>query len=343
MQPRPTHPSTAERPALRLGLAGFTNAEQSLLKVALASRAAKYQMNWQLSSLGDADAWCVNGSRVQTLPDGILRITPGMPSGRSIRINPAEIDWPVAFSTPLTAPDFKPAYLFQPQSPESIASVLTQMEGWLRPLMVQFHLASYIVQKNLELRSSVFHVSVNGKLYALVSRRTGIGIWPIADPAEMPNAVWSQRPGMADSIPNHFIRTDFSQLMWQYATRTTRDCLPPHYRTRRLFLRRAPRLPMRLLNDASLMLVSELGATPGTLKELGQRTGMDEAQMARHLAALYMVGSITADPKRAPAPRSATDTSEWSSAFDSTDLSGPTGTEMTVKLTLATVRPPRDA
>ncbi|HMA09808.1 MAG TPA: hypothetical protein VKP68_18160 [Ramlibacter sp.] len=340
MTSRSTHPSSAERPVLRLGLAGFNNAEQSLLNVALAARAAKYQMNWQLSSLGDADAWCVNGSRVQGLPDGTLRITPGLPSGRSIRINPAEIDWPVAFSTPLNVPGFKAAYLFQPQSPESVASVLTQLEGWLRPLMVQFHLASYIVEKNLDLRSAVYHVTVNGKLYALVSRRTGIGVWPIADPGEMHNAVWSHRPGMADTVPSHYIRTDFSQLMWQYATRTARDCLPPHYRTRRLFLRRAPRLPMRLLNDPSLMLVSELGTNPGTLKELSQRTGIDEPHLARHLAALYMVGSITADPKRAPAPRSAVDTSEWTSAFDSTDLSSPAGNDLTVKLTLANVRPP---
>ncbi len=56
-----------------------------------------------------------------------------------------------------------------------------------------------------------------------------------------------------------------------------------------------------------------------------------------------MVGSITADPKRAPAPRLATDTSDWTSAFDSTDLSTPAGSELTVKLTLATVRPPLDA
>jgi len=233
MLTRSNNAPSAERPVLRLGLAGFTTAEQSSLNIALALRAAKYQMNWQLAQLGDADAWCVNGSRVSALPDGTLRIVPGLPSGRSIRINPAEIDWPVAFSTPLAAPDFKPTYLFQPNSPESIASMLTQLEGWLRPLMVQFHLASYIVEKNIDLRSRVFHVSVNGKLYALLSRRAGIGVWPLADPGEMRNAVWNHRPGMADDIPGYFVRTDFSQLMWQYATRTTRDCLPPHYRTRR--------------------------------------------------------------------------------------------------------------
>jgi hypothetical protein len=343
MHIRPPPPPIVDRPVLRLGLAGFNNAEQAHLKAALVSRAARYQMNWELSSLGDADAWCVNGAHVQGLPDGTLRVTPGLPSGRSIRINPAEIDWPVAFSTPLDVPGFQPAYAFEPQVPASVGSVLTQLEGWLRPLMVQFHLAAHIVEQDLDLRSAVFHVTVNGKLYAIVSRRVGIGVWPIADPAEMPHAIWSHRPGMADTIPSHFIRTDFSQLMWQFATRTSRDCLPSHYRTRRLYLRRAPRLPMRLVNDACLLLVSELGNAPGTMSELAQRSGMPEPQLARHLGALYMVGSITADPKRAAVPRAAVDSSDGTSAFDSTNLSAPGSAELTVKLTQAAGRPPRDS
>lgn len=343
MHVRKSPSSIADQPLLRLGLAGFNAAEQAHLQAALAERAARYQMRWELSSLGDADAWCVSGSHVQGLPDGTLRITPGLPSGRSIRINPAEIDWPLVFSTPLNVPGFQPAYVFQPQVPESVASALTQLEGWLRPLMVQFHLAAYIVDKDLDLRSAVFHVTVNGKLYAVVSRRVGIGVWPIADPAQMPNAVWSQRPGMADAIPSHFVRTDFSQLMWQFATRTTRDCLPPHYRTRRLYLRQAPRLPMRLVNDAILLVVSELGNAPATVNELAQRSGIPEAQLARHLGALYMVGSITADPRRAAVPRAGADASEWSSAFDSTQLTAAGGPELTVRLARATGRPPRDA
>jgi hypothetical protein len=334
MSPRFNSNSSTERPVLRLGLAGFSTAEQAALTDALALRASQDRINWELAPLGEADAWCVNGSRVQGLPDGTLRIVPGLPSGRSIRINPNEIDWPVAFSTPVDATGLKAAYQFQADAPGSVAAMLKQLEGWLRPLMVQFYLASHIVQKNLDLRAGVYHVTVNGKLYALVSRRGGIGVWPIADPAELSNAVWNHRPETADAMPSHFVRTDFSQLIWEYATRTSRDCLPPHYRTRQLFLRRAPRLPMRLLSDTSLLLVGELGSRPGTFRDLGQRTGLTDAQLSRHLAALYLVGSITADPKRAPPPRSAADTSEWTSAFDSSTSSAP-GPEMTVKLTLA--------
>ena len=320
---------------LRLGLAGFTAAEQAVLSAALAARASHGQTSWQFAPLGEADAWCVNGSRVQSLPGGVLRILPGLPSGRSIRIHPDEIDWPIAFSTPLGSAGFEPAFTFQADSAESTESVLRHLEGWLRPLMVQFYLASQIVEQDLDLRSGVFHVSVHGKLYAIVSLRGGIGVWPIADPAELVHAVWSHRPNSADAIPNSFVRTDYSQLMWQYATRTTRDCLPSHYRTRQLFLRRPPRVPMRLLNDPTLLLVRELEFMSGTFAELAQRTGMTGAKLTRHLGALYMVGAITADPKRAPAPRALAQGSEWqSSLVPSASVYSEPPAEMTVKLTI---------
>jgi hypothetical protein len=327
---------SAELPMLRLGLAGFTAAEQALLNAALAARASHSQTRWQLAPLGEADAWCVNGSRVQRLPEGVLRILPGLASGRSLRIHPDEIDWPIAFSTPLAAAGFEPAFTFQADSPASIESVLKQLEGCLRPLMVQFFLASHIVEQDLDPRSGVFHVSVHGKLYAIVSLRTGIGVWPIADPAELAHAVWSHLPNSADAIPNSFVHIDYSQLMWQYATRTTRECLPPHYRSRQLFLRRPPRVPLRLLNDPSLLLVRELGFMSGSFAELAQRTGMTGAQLTRHLGALYMVGSITADPKRAPAPRAIVEGAEWHSSFGKSSLSvySEPPTDMTVRLTV---------
>src|SRR6185369_7208595 len=334
LTPSLMHPAS-EFPMLRLGLAGFTAAEQAVISAAFAARAPHSQTSWQLAPLGESDAWCVNGSRVQSLPGGVLRILPGLPSGRSIRIHPGEIDWPIAFSTPLGSTGFDPAFTFQADCAESIEAVLQHLEGWLRPLMVQFYLASQIVEQELDLRSGVFHVSVHGKLYAIVSLRSGIGVWPIADPAELVHAVWSHRPNSADAIPSSFVRTDYSQLMWQYATRTTRVCLPSHYRTRQLFLRRPPRVPMRLLNDPSLLLVRELEYMPGTFSELGQRTGMTGAQLARHLGALYMVGAITADPRRAPPPRGAAQGSEWhSSLVSSVSVYSEPGAEMTVKLTI---------
>ena len=329
-----------ELPVLRLGLAGFSPAEHSLLNLALASRASRGRIGWQLTQLGEADAWCVSGSHARRLPDGTLRIVPGLPSGRSIRINLREIDWPIAFSTASGAPAFESGYGFRADCAQSIQSVLDQLEGWLRPLIVQFYLASQIVQKNLDLRCGVFHVNVRGKLYAMVSLRGGIGVWPIADPADLQHAVWSRRPESADAIPSHFVRTDYSQLMWQYATRTMRDCLPPHYRTRLLFLRRPPRLPMRLLDDPSLLLMRELGSSPGTFAELALRTGIADAQLSRHLGALYMVGAITADPRRVPAPRAVPEDEDLdSSSSMSSHIDSTSGGHMTVQMTASATAP----
>jgi DNA-binding transcriptional ArsR family regulator len=323
-------------PVLRLGLAGFTTSEQASLTTAMALRAARGQIVWQAAALGEADAWCVNGSRVQRLPDGSLRIVPGLPSGRSIRISPADIDWPMAFSTPLGAPEFRPACVFDAQSPRSIDAMLQQLEGRLRPLRVQFYLASQVVEEGLNLHSGVFHVNVKGKLCAVVGRRGGIGVLPDAEPADLRKGVWSHRNEGAEPVPGHFVRTDFSELMWQYATRTMRDCLPPHYRTRRLFLRRPPRVPMRLLSDPSLLLVRELASGPASIAELAQCTGVADPELSRHLGALYMVGAITADPRRAPAPQPVAVRSvmDWSSFGSSAGTSAHAVPEMTVKLTV---------
>jgi hypothetical protein len=82
--------------------------------------------------------------------------------------------------------------------------------------------------------------------------------------------------------------------------------LPKRYRTGELYFRRPPRLPQRLLSDAHLLLMRELSTSSGNFADLQQRTGMAAANLAKTLAALYLVGSITSNPKRATAQRAAT-------------------------------------
>jgi hypothetical protein len=334
----PNRTYSQEQPQLRLALAGFTAAEQAQLCVVLAQRAARRRIQWQLAQPGEADAWFVNGSRVQRLPDGTFRIMPGVASGRAIRINLEDLDWPIAFATPLGDQDFKPTYSFALDSTASIESALDQIEGWARPLMVQFYLASYLVQSELDLRSGVYHVTVNGKLVAMVSPRSGVGVWALADPASMKHATWNHRPESADAIPGFFVRIEFADLMWQYAIRTTRDCLPTHYRSRTLFLRRPPKVAMRLMTDACLLLVRELGAMPGTLAELSQRTGMPAPQLSRHLAALCLVGAITSDPRRAgqsQAAQAAPEPTGWNMSSPVDSALAAAANEMTVRLKVA--------
>jgi hypothetical protein len=322
----------SEQPVLRLALAGFSAAEQSRLCVVLAQRSARRKIQWQVAPPGEADAWFVNGARVQRLPDATLRIMPGLPSGRSIRINLAQVDWPVAFSTPIGAPDVEPTYAFDADAPATVDAVLEQIEGFLRPLMLQFYLASHLVQADLDLRTGVYHVQIHGKLVAVVSPRSGVGVWALAEVGHMRHAVWSHRPESAGAIPAFFVRTEFSELMWQYAIRTTRDCLPTHYRSKTLFIRRPPKIPMRLMTDACLLLVRELGAMPGTLAELSQRTGMPDAQLSRHLAALCLVGAITSDPRRAGRTNGVAEPTGWNLSAPADSAPGAGANEVTVRL-----------
>ena len=314
-------PSVAEVPVLRLGLAGFAPDEEALLCVQLAGRAGRQPLVWQLAPLGQADAWCVNGPRLRRLPDGSWRIVPVRVTDQPIHIDPEHLEWPVAFSTPAGPPHFQPAHLFDLDSPASIRTLLEHLEGWLRPAMMQFHLAAHIVQGKVDLSAGVYHITVQGKLYAVVSRRGGVGVWPLADPAQMVHAEWLRRPVAADAMPATFVHASVAETMWQYATRTTRDCLPRHYRRKRLYLRRPPQLPPRLLSDRCLLVVRELERGPATFNDLLARTGAAAAELARQVAALYMVGAVTANETRV-APPYAMSEPGWSSSLIASQRDG---------------------
>jgi hypothetical protein len=56
-----------------------------------------------------------------------------------------------------------------------------------------------------------------------------------------------------------------------------------------------------MMKDAHLLLLRELAQAPGTFAELEQRTGLVGSHLSRPLAALYYVGAITSNPRRASA------------------------------------------
>ena len=288
---------TIELPVLRLGLAGFSNEQQDKLGAILA-RVAGPALAWEIGKLADADAWWISGARAQLLPGETLRVTPASPTDRSLQLHLPDIDRPVAYSTPLACAALAPAYTFDPASAASITAVLEKFEAWLSPLTAQFSLASHVVEHQGALGNGSFGVLAGGRMIAVVHMRGEIGVLPGAGPAEFEDAEWRRCPSSA-VIPEHFCRTDLSQLMWQYTLRTGRDLLPRHYRSGPLYFRRPPRLPHRVLRDSHLLLMRELAAGPASFEALKERTGLHPLQLARDLAALYFVGSITANPKRA--------------------------------------------
>lgn len=288
-----------ELPVLRLGMAGFS-AEQ-LDRAAAGLRAVSPpHLAWEAVPFAEADAWWVCGERAQLLADGTVRVAAGTPAARALQLSLPEVDRPVAFSLPLASGRIEPSYTFSLEQPGSMAVVLHKFAAWLQPVVSQFSLAASILRHQTALGSGAFHVQLDGRLIAAVDMRGAIGILPTAGPLDFEEAVWHRRPDAA-GVPESFLRTDLSQIMWQYAMRTRRIVLPAHYREKLLFFRRPPRLSQRVLKDSHLLLLRELAGAPGTFEELQQRTGLVEPQLARDLQALYLVGSITSNPKRAAA------------------------------------------
>lgn len=290
-----------ELPVLRLGLAGFA-AEQVAELDARLKRSAPGRHIWQIGPFSDSDAWWLNGARTQRLSERTVRVRPAIPTERSLQLNLPEVDRPVGFSLPLAFTPGHANYTFEPDSVASINAVLEKFEGWLQPVAAQFSLAARIIEQESVLGTSVYHVILNGRLLAVVDMKGDIGVFPSAGPADFDDAMWIRQPEKTD-IPESFVRTTLSELMWQYAVRTTRDVLPKRYRSGMLYFRRPPRLPQRLISDVHMLLMRELSATAGTFADLQQRTGMGAPALGRVLAALYLVGTITSNPKRAAVTR----------------------------------------
>lgn len=288
---------SAELPVLRLGLLGFNAAQQALFETALV--VLRTRLRWCVAPLADADAVCVNGSRAIALPDGSLQIASGTSGAPPLRIDPDDPNRPMAYTLPSALPGANPASTFDMASPASTRAMLEKFEGWLRPMAVQFCLASRIVQDRLDVSATVHHVSVDGRLVAIVSRRNGVGVLPIADPFRLEAALWARRPGPADEIPGHFVQAGLSQVLWQYAMRTTRNLLPAYFRSGSLYWCRAPQLPQRMFSDSHLRIVRELVHGPASFAELAKRTGLSETVLSRDLAGLRIVGSVTNDRKQA--------------------------------------------
>jgi len=300
---------TIELPVFLLGFGGFSLGQQRLFSDVLQSASGPTQ--WVMSEMAGADAWWVNGARLQMIGGRTVRVGAGSPTERSLQLYLPDIDRPVAFSQPISCPEFQPAFTFDPESNGSMNTVLEKFDASLSALTAQFCLASHIVEHQTALGTGLFDVSVNGSLIAVVDMKGEIGVLPNVGPADLEQSFWRRRADRLP-IPQQFVRTSLSHLIWQYAVRTQRDILPRHYRTGLLYFRRPPRLPQRMLKDSHLLLLRELALQPLSFDALMQRTGIGDAALSRALAPLYFVGAVTANPKRASVNhRSARDRAGW--------------------------------
>lgn len=291
---------TTELPLFRLGLAGFTSAQQQAVAALLAD--AGGATRWELAEADHADALWLNGARTQALGGGRVRVAAGQPGGRSVQLHLPDIGRPLGFARPLP-PGFDAPCSFDLSSRASMLAALHQFEACVTPLGAQFCLAACILAHQSALDAGKFELCLDSRVLAVVDMQGDAAVQATLGPADFEGARWRRCESF--TVPEHFARTSLAQLMWQYAQRTQRDVLPTHYRAGLLYFRGAPHVPQRLLADSHLLILRELMLAPATFQELQRRCGFPEARLARELASLYFVGSITSNPKRAArtAPR----------------------------------------
>jgi hypothetical protein len=288
-----------EQPVLWLGVAGFTPEQSKQLNLLL-SHLPKGWPTWHSGAFSEADAWLVSGEKSRLLNADTLRILAGLPTERTLQLNLAEVDRPIAFSLPLASSDLDPMYTFDLASGASLRQLLQQFEVRLRPLCCQFVLGGQLIARESELLPGIYHVNHKGRLLAVMDFHDWrIGISPSADPADFELARWDRRPIESRDMPAHFLPSSLAQLRWVYVQRTKRDVLPPRYRTQPIYFRRAPVVPLRWLADSQLVLLRELSVEPGDFKALLQRTGLTQSRLLRDLACLYFAGSVTTTADKA--------------------------------------------
>lgn len=290
-----------EQPVLWLGFAGFTPEQSHHLDTQLGSLSKEWPA-WQSGAFSEADAWLVSGEKSRLLNADTLKILAGRPTERVRQLNLAEIDRPIAFSLPLAPSELDPMYTFAPSSGASLQKVLQQFEVRLRALRCQFVLGGQLIARENQLLPGIYQVSHKGALLAVMDfHEWRIGIAPNADPVDFELARWERRPLAARGIPEHFLPNSLSQLRWIYTQRTKRDVLPPRYRSKPVYFRRAPDVPLRWLRDSQLVLLRELSIESAAFTVLQQRTRLPSAQLARDLASLYFTGSVTTTADKAGA------------------------------------------
>ena len=296
---------TLELPLLRLGLAGFSSENARSIERMFAADNGGSSTVWEACDLdiAAADAFWINGARTQALTPDRIRVASGTPGGRSLQFHLPDVDRPIGFARPLP-PGFDALCSFDLADGAAVSGVLRQFEAWLAPVTAQFCLASCIVEHQAALGSGRFELCLGKQLLAVVDMQGDVAVRATAGPADFEGGRWRRSEGT--TVPENFAQISLAQLMWQYTMRTQRDVLPKHYRTGLLYFRRAPQVRQNLLRDSHLLVMRELMIAPATFETLQQRIGLGEERLARELAALYFVGSITSNPKRATAPHSRT-------------------------------------
>ena len=285
-----------ETAVLRLGLAGFTKPERDLIGEVAARFRRCY---WTCGEPEGADAWLLNGARIARVQSPHVRVicADGARQGMPIVLDSSSRPAAIALPTPAQVPS---ASTFHLRDPVTLVRILGNFDRQLHHRKVCYWTAAHLIEHNATVGKALYELRSGGELLAVADMKGEVAVSPIATESSFDSAVWKHRARKTVTVPATFARHSLEQLMWEYTLRTRReDLLPKRYRECAIFLRRSPRIEANLIDDDQLKIMRELALGPMSFDELRATLQLEGRVLARALAALYYVGSITSNPERA--------------------------------------------
>ena len=286
-----------ETPVFRLGLVGFNEREEQLLR---AGAAAYRQVDWRCGRAEGADAWVIKGARIARIQDNRLRViaSEGTSTGAAFLLDAGSRPVAIATPAPQQVAQLVPLF-FDPAQDGALAGALAALDAQLHRLRRQFWAASLLVEHNATVGKALYELRAFDRVLAVADMKGAVHISPQATGEQFDQAVWRHRARKSVEALPDFERHALAELLWAYATRTRRDLLPARYKDHSVHLRRPPRVPAELVGDVHLRIVRELAIGPASMASLAEKIGVDDKTLARSMAALYLVGSVTTNPERA--------------------------------------------
>ncbi|CAA9400673.1 MAG: hypothetical protein AVDCRST_MAG51-874 [uncultured Ramlibacter sp.] len=286
-----------ETPIFRLGLIGFSDREVQLLR----SGVARYSgVEWQCGQPEGADAWLVNGARVARSVGSTVRVIArnAAEGGTALMVDISSRPTAIAAPVPqvLQGPETR---FFDLRKTETLLTCLAAFDRELAPLKRSFWIAANLASSEILVGKAAYELRAGEQLLAAADMKGKVFVLPELTEQQLDQAEWKHRARKTVKAPEDFEQHLLAEMLWIYTTRTRRELLPERYFDSQIYLRRPPRVRAELLEDLHLRVIRELAAAPANLAELVKRLAVKKSPLVRALAALYYVGSITANPERA--------------------------------------------
>ncbi|WP_367848703.1 hypothetical protein [Rhodoferax sp. WC2427] len=281
-----------ERPIFWLGLAGLSPQQRAALVAVLPYQPTSLPA-WRVAKFSEADAWCISGGAARLHDDGTLTVPDSRSAESEMLLHLDQVDRPLAFTRPLSAPEIEPLTTFEPESERAVRMVLKKFETWLQPLRAQYFLGALLHQRLGSLPLVAYDLTHQGVLLAVVDiPKRRIDYLGDASPVQLEQAVWEVRGPSAEPLPSRFQKVGLREVMWQFAQHSAADLLPAVFKTEALRRLRQPLVPEAWLKDSQRTVLRALEIGPCSLEHLLQ-SGLNPEQLGRDLVSLYFDGALS--------------------------------------------------